>query len=133
MQEAGFRRLSSLQLVGRLINDVSELVNKQMELARVEARENIFGTLTGAKYLAIGAFLLLTAWISLVVAGILALALVMPGWLAAIIVAALFAVVGGILAWIGKNDVATKPLARTRETLKENMEWARHRSSSSAM
>ncbi|TAK35320.1 MAG: phage holin family protein [Chloroflexota bacterium] len=132
MQEGKLRGLSMVDLVGRLVNDVSELVEKQIELGRVEARENLFQTISGAKLLVVAALLLLTTWIVLVVAAIFALALLIPGWLSAIVVAIILGIVGSILAWSGKNSIVTNPLARTRESVKENMEWVRHRGSSSA-
>jgi membrane protein implicated in regulation of membrane protease activity len=49
---------------------------------------------------------------ALVTAAILALAAVMPGWLAAIVVAIVLFLVAAVLAFVGKKDVdkATPPL-----------------------
>ena len=126
------RGMSAVDLIRRLIDDVSELVEKQIELGRVEGRENLFQTISGAKLLVVGALLLLTAWICLVVAAIFALALLIPGWLSAIVFAVIMGIIGAFLVLRGKNGIVTQPLARTRESLKENMEWLKHRGSSSA-
>src|SRR3972149_7107079 len=47
MQDSKLRGMSAVDLVGRLIDDVSELVEKQIELGRVEGRENLFRTISG--------------------------------------------------------------------------------------
>ena len=132
MRDSKMRGMSAVDLIRRLIDDVSELVEKQIELGRVEGRENLFRTISGAKLLVVGALLLLTAWVCLFVAAIFALALLIPGWLSAIVVAVILGVIGAILALSGKNGIVTQPLARTRGSLKENMEWLKHRGSSSA-
>jgi len=132
MRDSKMRGMSAVDLIRRLIDDVSELVEKQIELGRVEGRENLFQTISGAKLLVVGALLLLTAWICLVVAAIFALALLIPGWLSAIVFAIIMGIIGAFLVLRGKNGIVTQPLARTRESLKENMEWLKHRGSSSA-
>ena len=132
MRDSKMRGMSAVDLIRRLIDDVSELVEKQIELGRVEGRENLFQTISGAKLLVVGALLLLTAWICLVVAAIFALALLIPGWLSAIVFAVIMGIIGAFLVLRGKNGIVTQPLARTRESLKENMEWLKHRGSSSA-
>ena len=132
MRDSKMRGMSAVDLIRRLIDDVSELVEKQIELGRVEGRENLFQTISGAKLLVVGALLLLTAWICLVVAAIFALALLIPGWLSAIVFAVIMGIIGAFLVLRGKNGIVTQPLARTRESLKENMEWLKHRRSSSA-
>jgi hypothetical protein len=59
---------------------------------------------------------------------ILALAAVMPSWLAALIVAVVYGAVAAILALQGRNRIkqATPPVPeQTIETLKEDVQWAK--------
>ena len=97
---------STGQLIGQLTEQISRLVRDEARLAQAEVTQK-------AKKLGVGAGLFggagLVAFFgvaALVAAAILALALVMPGWLAALIVAVLLFAVAGVLALVGKKDVA---------------------------
>jgi len=80
----------------------------------------MWGTAGAAALLALGA---LTAFL------ILALDGVMPSWLAALIVGIAYAAIAGFLYLRGKQRVeeAGSPVPeQTVETLKEDMQWAKH-------
>jgi len=96
---------STGQLIGQLTEQISRLVRDEARLAQAEVTQK-------AKKLGVGAGLFggagLVAFFgvaALVAAAILALALVMPGWLAALIVGVVLLAVAGVLALIGKKDV----------------------------
>jgi hypothetical protein len=59
----------------------------------------------------------------LLVAVVLALAPLMPGWLAALLVGALALAVGATAGAIGWKQRPRAPLARMRKSLKEDWEW----------
>ena len=103
---------STGELVGRLSEQVTALVRAEVRLAQAEVTRK-------AKRLGIGAGLFGGAGLvtilglgALVTAAILGLANVLPGWLAAILVAVVLFAVAGVLALLGKKDVekATPPL-----------------------
>ncbi len=103
---------STGQLIGQLTEQISQLVRDEARLAQAEVSQK-------AKRLGIGAGLFggagLFAFFGLAVliaAAVLALALVLPDWLAALIVAVLLFAVAGVLALVGKKDVekGTPPL-----------------------
>ena len=103
---------STGELIGQLTDQLSRLVRDEVRLAQAEVTQK-------AKRLGIGAGLFGGAGIvallgvgALVTAAILGLAHVMPGWLAAIVVAVVLFLVAGVLALLGKKDVdkATPPL-----------------------
>jgi hypothetical protein len=107
--------LSTGELVGKLSEQTSLLIRSELQLAQAEMQEK-------AKHVGLGAGLFGTAGIIalfglgvLVATGVLALDLVLPAWLAALIVAiVLFAVAGGA-ALVGKRQVAeAAPLAPER-------------------
>jgi hypothetical protein len=107
--------LSTGELVGKLSEQTSLLIRSELQLAQAEMQEK-------AKHVGLGAGLFGTAGIIalfglgvLVTTGVLALDLVLPAWLAALIVAiVLFAVAGGA-ALVGKRQVAeAAPLAPER-------------------
>lgn len=103
---------STGQLISRLTEQISTLVRGEARLAQLEVTQK-------AKRLGIGAGLFGGAGVfaflglaTLITTAILALALVLPGWLAALIVTTVLFAVAGVLALIGKKDVerAAPPL-----------------------
>ena len=103
---------STGELVGQLSEQLSRLVRDEVRLAQAEVTQK-------AKRLGIGAGLFGGAGVvallglgALVTAAILGLANVLPGWLAAVLVAIALFAVAGLLALLGKKDVqrATPPL-----------------------
>jgi hypothetical protein len=95
------RSPSLVELLTELPNQVSELVHREIELLKTELVAKL-------KALGIGGGLLLGALVVLgfmvgvlLTAAILALSLVMPGWLAALLVAAFLLIVAVVLALIG--------------------------------
>ena len=123
--------------VGELLKQLSEqtstLVRQEMELAKAELTEKgkragigagMFG---GAGLIAVYAVGALTACL------ILALAEAVDGWLAALIVAAVYGLIAGGLALTGKEQVsrATPPAPeQATESVKEDVEWAKTRARS---
>jgi hypothetical protein len=97
---------STGELIGRLTEQLSRLVRDEARLAQAEVTQK-------AKKLGVGAGLFggagLTAFFGLAVlisAAVLGLAEFLPAWLAAVIVAVVLFAVAGVLALVGKKDVA---------------------------
>ncbi|MGY1807520.1 phage holin family protein [Blastococcus sp. SYSU D00669] len=106
------KNVSTGQLIGDLTDQISRLVRDEVRLAQAEVTQK-------AKRLGVGAGLFGGAGLvailglnALITAVILGLANVLPGWLAAIVVAVVLFAVAGVLALIGKKDVqsAAPPL-----------------------
>lgn len=128
-------RMSTPGLIRHLVDNLSNLVDREMEMVKVETRETAVETVRGASMLIVGGVLGLLAITCLVVAGILALGLVIPGWLAGLVAFAAFGIVAAIMLWIGKSELQAlkeRSFSRTRETIREDVEWARDRLTSSA-
>jgi hypothetical protein len=124
------RQLSMRELFKRLGQETSDLVRLEVELAKAELAEKGkvagvgAGLLGGAGVAALCALGALTACL------ILALAEVMPGAVAAIIVTILWALVAGALALLGRKRLReVPPLApkRAQEGIKEDVRVARER------
>jgi uncharacterized membrane protein YqjE len=127
------RDRSTAELLKRLSDETATLVKQEVELAKAELQEKgkragvgagMFG---GAGLFGVGAFAALTACL------IAALELAVALWLAALIVAVVYAVVAGVLALTGKQKVkqATPPIPeQARESVKEDVEWAKTRARS---
>jgi hypothetical protein len=137
------------ELVGRLINDVSDLADRQIELAKQEIGEAKDDGIDAVKRIAIGAgiaaaaglLLVIWAWTAFIwffnwLFGFIRFStplgtqsLAWVGWPLGILVPA-------ILAWVAYKRFIRRgiseamaiwpPLPRTRETLKEDLEWVRH-------
>jgi len=59
-------------------------------------------------------------------AGAVGLAIVLPTWAAVLIVGALFAAAAGVVFLTGRKAMRTAPkVEQTRETLKEDVRWAK--------
>jgi uncharacterized membrane protein YqjE len=127
------RDRSTAELLKRLSEETTTLVKQEVELAKAELQEKgkragvgagMFG---GAGLFGVAAFAALTACV------IAALDLAMALWLAALIVAVVYAAVAGVLALTGKQKVkeATPPVPeQAAESVKEDVEWAKTRARS---
>ena len=121
------------ELLRQLSDQTTTLVRQEIELAKLEFREKgkkagmgagMFG---GAGALGLYALGALTATI------ILALATVLPGWLAALIVTVVYAAIAGVLALRGKAQVKEAgPLVPEQavDTTKEDVRWVKTRAQS---
>ena len=117
------------ELLKQLSQETTTLVRQELELAKAEMREKAgkagpgFGMWGAAGVTALLALGSLTAFL------ILALDGAMPNWLAALIVGLVYAAVAGVLYLRGKRRVeeAGSPVPqKTIETVKEDVEWAKH-------
>jgi uncharacterized membrane protein YqjE len=114
------------ELFGEMTRDVTTLFRKEIELAKLETREELSRVGRGGGMFAGAA---LAGWLALL---FLSLGLAwlldqaMNTALAFAIVGVLWAVVGAVLALRGKSEIkSVKPLPETVETLKEDVQWAK--------
>ena len=118
------------ELAKQLAQDFSTLARQEIELAKAELSEKgkKFG-LGGALFGGAGAAGLM-ALAALTAAVILLLALAIPGWVAALIVALVWGAVAAFLAFRGRDKIkeATPPVPeQTVETVKEDIQWLKNR------
>jgi len=114
------------QLFGELTSQMSNLFRQELELAKVEAKQELGQAGKGAGMLA-GAGI--AAWIALVLVSFALAWLLnqaMNRALAFLIVGLLWAVVAAVLAARGRRTIKqVEPLPQTMTTLKEDVEWAK--------
>ncbi len=115
------------ELLGALAKQSGELVKKEIELAKSEVRSDIKREVQMADGLGVAAFHAVAAVCLLIVAAVLALAIVVPGWAAALIVAGVMAVIAAVAATVGWKRRVTQPLDTTQKTLKEDARWLKQR------
>lgn len=106
--------------------DTRELVRAEVALAKAELMHAV-------REKAVGAGMLTTAgaaaWLglqALLIAAGFALALVMPGWAAALVIGAALLIIAAITALIGRRKVATPVrLDTTKRTVEEDVAWTK--------
>ena len=129
----GLRSSSTADLVKHLTEQTSDLVRKELELAKTELSEKARTAGAGAGMLGGAGVAGLLALGALTACVILLLAQGMDAWLAALIVAVVYAAVAGVLAMNGRERVKEgMPPApeQTVETVKEDVQWARTQATS---
>jgi hypothetical protein len=115
-------------LVKQLAGQTSTLVRQEIDLAKAELSEKGRVAGKGAGLLGGAAVVGLMAAGALTACLILALAEVIPDWLAALVVALVLGAVAAVLALQGRNRMraAAPPVPeQTVETVKEDVEWAK--------
>lgn len=120
--------------VGELLKQISDqtstLVRQELELAKVELTAKGKQAGIGAGMFGAAGVLALYGVGALVAAAVFALSLLVSGWLAALIVAAVIFAVAGLLALIGKGRLArgVPPTPeQTVQTVKEDVAYTRER------
>ncbi|MGK5442417.1 phage holin family protein [Micromonospora sp. URMC 105] len=97
---------STAELVQRATEQVSRLVRDELALARAELTQKGKHAGIGIGLFGGGGALAFYGLGALIAAGVLLLDLVMPAWLAALIVAVVLFLVAGVLALVGKKQVS---------------------------
>ena len=121
------------ELMRELTDQTTALVRKEIALAKVEIAEKGKKAGVGAGMFGAAALLGAGAFGAITACAILALATFLEGWLAALIVAVVYAAIAGVLAMRGKKQVkeATPPVPeRAVDSTKEDLEWVKTRAKS---
>ena len=116
------------ELINRMTSDVGQLVSTQIELAKVEIKEEVSRAGKGAGMVGGGglAGFLAALLVSFAIAYWLADLFDDLGW-GFVVVGLVYAVVAAFLVLKGKQRInsATPVAEQTRESIKEDVEWAR--------
>jgi hypothetical protein len=117
------------ELVSRVATDLSTLVRQELGLAKAEVKQEVTQAGKAVVLFAVGgvAGLMVLVFLSLAAMDGMATAGVAL-WLSALIVAAVWVVLGGIAALVGRGEI--KKLdgpKRTLETVKEDVAWVKSR------
>ena len=121
------RALSTRELIAEISAKVALLARKEIDLAKAEIKNDLQAELSTAKGLAIAAVCALLGVNMLLVALVFGLAAFMAAWLAALVVAAVLLVAGGIIGYVSWSRRVTNPLSLTRKSLRETGRWAKER------
>jgi uncharacterized membrane protein YqjE len=115
------------ELFSELANETGTLIRQEIALAKVELTQKASKMGRNAVYVVAGGVVAYAALLCLLATIILALANVMPGWAAALLVTVVVAIVAAMLiskglAALRRTDLAPR---QTVETLKEDVRWAK--------
>lgn len=97
---------SLAELIGDLTEELKRLVRDELRLAAFEMQRKGKRMSIGAGLFGAAGLLALFGAATLVAAAVLALALVVPGWLAAVIVGVALLLFAGISALVGKKEIS---------------------------
>lgn len=116
-------------LVATATRDLSQLIHKEVELAKAEISAEVKKASIGAGLLGGAGFIGLFALLFLLVAAALGIAdgADIPLWAGFLIVGGAFAGAAGLVALLGVGSlVRISPPQRTIRTVKDDLEWAKH-------
>ena len=119
--------MSNKELLKHVVDNATLLAKKEVELAKLEIRRDLKAEVAMAKGLGVAGLCAIWTVSMMLVAGALALGLVLPEWAAALIVAAAVLAVGTIAGLVGWGKRVKSPLEATRRSLKEDALWAKER------
>ncbi len=104
--------------------DTSELVRAEIELAKAELADGVKANGLGAGMMVGAAVMMWLAVQGLLLAIGFALALVMPGWAAALIVTVVLIIIGVVLARLGMNKLGTPvSVDQAKANVQEDVAW----------
>lgn len=114
-------------LLGDLSSETSNLVRQEVALAKTELMEKATQVGRDVGFLAAGGLIAYAGLLAVLAAIIIALANVMPWWMAALVVGLTVIGIGYALVQKGLDALKHQDFAprQTMETLKENAEWLR--------
>jgi predicted phage tail protein len=116
-------------LISGLFQDLRLLFTQEMNLAKRELEQKVSAVSTSVINIAIGAVLALGGTFVLLAALVLVLALFMPAWVAALVVAFVFLSVGGLILFIGVQKLRTMKYVpeRTIRTVEDGARMVKER------
>ncbi len=129
-EDAALSDRSIADLLKQLSDQTATLVRQELDLAKAELVVKGKTAGLGAGMFGAAGVLGLYAVGALTACLILALSTAMDGWLAALIVTAVYGAIAGVLALTGKSKVqeGVPPVPeRTAESVKEDVEWTKQR------
>jgi uncharacterized membrane protein YqjE len=121
----GWEQRSTAELVREIASKATALVGKEVELARVELKNDFASELATLKSFAVAAVAAMLMLDALLIAGVIALMPYVDGRLAALALAGAFLLIALVAAAIGWRHHVKKPLARTRKTVEQDLQWAK--------
>lgn len=122
---AADRPISSV--LGDIIDNLQSIIRSEARLAKTELGEDLKRSSGAAMVIGAGLVMLVFSGLFVLVAIVHALSQVMPIWAASLIVAAGEGLMAALFVGLGIRKLRQlRGAPKTAETLKENVEWAKH-------
>ncbi len=112
-------------LLSGIVSKATLLARKEVELVKAEIKADLQTYISMVKSLAIAALCAVLGLNVLLVAAVFALAPYVAPWLAALVLGGALLAAGAILGYVGWARRVANPLALTRKTLREDLQWAK--------
>ena len=128
--DGGRRSAPVSELVRSLVADLVLLARREAEVAAIELKQKASSAGAGAALFVSSAMIAWFALATLIAASVLALAIVLPAWAAALIVSVVLLVAAAALIMAGRAKFrAATPLSpeRSLEAAQEDVAWIRHK------
>jgi hypothetical protein len=119
------RNESIIGLARQAVSGAIGLARLEMQHGRQEVQQRIGTNARAMMFFAIAAVFGLLALIALVCTLVLALAILLPGWLAALIWLIVFAIIGAVLVFQGRRRLRNPVPQETIASVKEDIAWAK--------
>ena len=126
----GGRERPMAEVIRDIFGNVQEMVRSEVKLARAEMRDELGKTVRASAMLAVGAVLGLIAGVFLLVCITQLLALVMPNWLATLVMTLLIGIPAAVMVARGRARLHVPKPDKTIENVKENVEWMKNQTKS---
>jgi uncharacterized membrane protein YqjE len=109
-----------------IVGNFQHIVRSEMQLAKTEFTEELAKSRSAAIWLGAGALLLTFSVVFVLLAAVYGLSLILPAWMAALIVGAGVGLIAALCVGLGISRFRrVRAAPRTAATLKENVEWAK--------
>lgn len=117
------------ELFSELANETTTLIRQEVALAKAELRQKAVSAGRDVGFIVVGGLLAYAGLLALIATVIIALALALPWWLAALIVGVVVVGIGGLLALKGisglKQDEANPVPRQTIKSIQDDVRWAK--------
>jgi len=118
---------SITDLVRDIVYNVQDIVRSEARLAKTEMWEEARKAKAAGIFFGVGSLAAIFALLFLLQTAFLALALILPGWAAALVVGLVLGVIAALVLTVAVNrfkQIHPTP-ERTVETIKENVQWVK--------
>jgi len=122
-----YTQLGYRTLLERLRQNVRAYVRKQLELPRQEIAEIVRANLRAAIWFAVAAIFVMLFLVAFAVFVIALVAILLPWWLASLVVMLLFALAAGLTGYVGYKRLELHGPTRSIESVKETVRWVKAR------
>jgi hypothetical protein len=112
-------------LLSGIVSKATLLARKEVALVKAEIKADLQTHISMVKSLALAALFAVLGLNVLLMAAVLALAPYVVAWLAALVLGGALVAAGMVLGYVGWARRVVNPLALTRKTLREDVQWAK--------